>query len=174
MRKSSLVQKITMLASFILGAMVWCSAARSETITQYSLCPKSISARAALPGLASNFAEANGATFSDVGPIRERQLVSGGGRNLLSATGGPLVVIVVEKRGKFRLSLGNLGLREKFGIGVEVSAEGVEEGVLARFFSELSFGWTVERVDGGITNDPPCDHALKLTLPVSVTVHSIA
>jgi hypothetical protein len=167
MRKSSMIHKVTLSALVFLAAFACSPVSKSETVAKYSLCPKSKSARDTLPGLARSFAKAQGATFSDVGPIRERELMSGGGRGVLSETGGPLVVIVVEKKGDFRFSLGNLGLREKFGIGVRVSAEGVEESALAGFFSELSLEWTVQKVDGGITNDPPCDRSLKLSLDTS-------
>jgi hypothetical protein len=114
-------------------------------------------------GHGAEFAEVQGATFSDVGPIRERELMSGGGRGVLSETGGPLVLLVVKKEGDFSFSVTNLGLREKFSLGIEVSAERVEESALAGFFSELSLEWTVQRVDGGIMDEPPCDRSPKLS-----------
>jgi hypothetical protein len=155
--------KAAMLAFLTIAAFDWCVTARAESVTRYSLCPKTKTARDALPFLARKFAQAEGATFSDVGPDRERELEVIGS-SVLSKTGLPLVVIVVKKEGEYKFSLGNLGLREKFGMAVRVSSESIGESAWAAFRSQLSLEWTLQKVNGGITNDPPCDQFPKLSL----------
>ncbi len=78
------------------------------------------------------------------------------GSQFLENTGGDPFLITVEKKGKFLVSVSNLGLKEKFVLTVTLSKGVGDDSAVARFIADLRRFWKIQEVDGGVTNDLPC------------------
>ena len=95
------------------------------------------------------------AQFIDRGAGAQSEL-SGMTSDVLKNTTGTAILITVEKPDMFRISVTNLGLREKIALSVR-SWGGVRQHLaVARFMNDLNRFWMVQEVDRSVTNDPPC------------------
>lgn len=121
----------------------------------YSLCPKSADSRQILYELVKDFADQQKAQFIDRGAGVQREL-SGMDSGVLKRTGGTPILITVEKPDEFRISLSNLGLKEKVALAIRSWGKIGKDRALTRFMKDLGHYWTVQSVDGSVTNDPPC------------------
>jgi hypothetical protein len=84
--------------------------------------------------------------------------------SVLESTGGNPVLVTVEKPSKFRVSITNLGLKEKFALSVGFSDTTGEDPSIAGFMADVGRFWTIHEVDRSVTNDPPCS---RLDVPKS-------
>ena len=121
----------------------------------YSLCPRTDQSRQSLFEQVKGFADQQQARFIDRGEGAEREL-SSMGSDVLRKTGGSPVLLTVEKPNEFRISVTNLGLREKIALTVRSWGEIGEASPVAGFMDDLGRLWTIQRVEGGVTDDPPC------------------
>ena len=85
----------------------------------YSLCPKTADARRKLDEQVRNFAADQNAHLIDRGPGGTDEL-SDLNSEVLENTGGEVILLTVEKRDVFRVSVTNLGLKEKVGLAVRL------------------------------------------------------
>jgi hypothetical protein len=128
---------------------------RMET---YSLCPRGNESRSRLRELVLNFAVLNQAKFTDRGAESQGELSAmQGSKGALNSTGGTLIVLAVEKPNDFRVSLSNLGLRDKVSMGVRYWNSGPGNVRIAKLLTEIEHSWVIQRVEGGVSDDPPCD-----------------
>lgn len=128
----------------------------------FSLCPKDSSAKQQLFDLLHVFANEQGATISDRGLGATRELSGMGetGREVLQSTDGDLVLLTIEKPKAFRISLSNLGLKEKSALSIRYFDGYESDSRVEALMNDIERSWTVEPVEGGVGNDPPCDTAL--------------
>ena len=126
-----------------------------ETKQTYSLCPKANDAAQKLYEKARSFADQQEARFIDRGAGAQREL-SGMGSGVLKNTGGEVILLTIEKADEFRISVTNLGLKEKIALSVRSWGDAGENSPVTNFMDDLERFWTVERVSGSVTNDPPC------------------
>jgi hypothetical protein len=131
------------------------SADRMETKQTYSLCPKTGDSRQRLHDQAKDFAAQQKAQFIDRSPGVQQELTSLES-NVLKATGGNPVLLTVDKPGVFRVSITNLGLKEKIALAVRFSGTAVDDGPIAGFITDLGRFWTIQKAGESVTNDPPC------------------
>jgi hypothetical protein len=137
-----------------------------ETKHSYSLCPKTDDSRRRLYEQAKNFADQQGAQFIDRSAGVQSELTNMKS-SVLESTGGNPVLVTVEKPNKFRISITNLGLKEKFALAVGFSDTTGEDGSIARFLRDVERFWTIQEVDESVTNDPPCS-SLDVSSPSEV------
>lgn len=127
-----------------------------ENKQTYSLCPRSDESRPRLLEVMREFAAQNQARFIDRGAEAQNELSAmESSKGALESTGGDLIVLTVEKQNAFRVSLSNLGLREKMALTVRYAGEQQEDRVTG-LLADIERSWTIQRVEGGVTNDPPC------------------
>jgi len=127
-----------------------------ETVVRrYSLCPKTDDARERLSEQLKSFSREQQARLIDRSDGVQQEL-SDIKSAVLSRTGSTPMLVTVEKPGEFRISVTNLGLKEKYGLATRVW-EGVRDaGPTSGFLEEVSRSWTIQEVMGGVTDDPPC------------------
>lgn len=126
-----------------------------EAKNTYSLCPKTSDSRQRLYELAEDFAGQQKARFINRGAEAQRELAnlkSG----VLNKTGGNPILLTVEKPGEFRISVTNLGLKEKIALSVRSWGTVDDGGALAGFMGDLGRSWMIQKVDGNVTDSPPC------------------
>jgi hypothetical protein len=128
---------------------------RMETKHTYSLCPKTDDARIRLYEQAKNFAAQKEARFIDRSAEAQREL-SSMGSNILNRTGGNSILLTIEKPGEFRISVTNLGLRDKVALTIRALGAAGEVSAVAGFMDDLGHFWTIQTVEGSVTDDPPC------------------
>lgn len=129
----------------------------TERIETYSLCPEGAASRERLIVLVQNFAFRNQAEFTDRSAESQNELSAmRGSKGALPLTGGPLIVLAVEKPNDFRVSLSNLGLREKVSLGVRYWNGRSENARVSQLLSDIDRSWVIQTVEGGVLNDPPC------------------
>jgi hypothetical protein len=157
--------KIALLAA-LLCASTSCDKSdkartRMDTNQNYSLCPKADDARARLYPLINDFAKRYGARLVDRGAGAQKEL-SGmeSGKDILGSTGGDPILLTVEKTDEFRVSLTNLGLREKVALSVRYWRPGERDSRIAALIDDIGRFWSIQRVEGGVTDDPSCAPAL--------------
>lgn len=126
-----------------------------RTKDTYSLCPIRENSRQMLYELARDFANRQQVRLVDRGAGAQEEL-SGMNSNVLRNTGGEVILLTIEKPEKFRISITNLGLREKLALAIGFWGDNGEASPVRGFMDDLSRFWRIERVDGGVTNDPPC------------------
>lgn len=126
-----------------------------ETKHTYSLCPKSESARQKLREQIEVFAGQQSARITDRSAEAQREL-SSMASNVLGKTGGAPILLTVEKPSEFRISVTNLGLKEKIALAIRTWSTSGEGGSIAGFMDNLGHYWTIRRVEGGVMDDPPC------------------
>jgi hypothetical protein len=126
-----------------------------ETARTYSLCPKTDESRQKLYEEVTNFAAQQNARLIDRGDGARREL-SSMQSEVLNQTGGEPILLTVEKPDEFRISVTNLGLREKMALTIRSSGAGDEAGPVASFVDDLARFWVIQRVEGGVADDPPC------------------
>jgi hypothetical protein len=93
-----------------------------ETKQTYSLCPKTVDARQRLYQQVTLFADRQKARVTDRASGAQREL-SDIGSGVLKNTGGEPLLLTVEKAGEFRISVTNLGLKEKIALAVRLWGE---------------------------------------------------
>jgi hypothetical protein len=101
------------------------------------------------------FADQQQARFIDRGAGAQQEL-SAMGPDVLSNTGGSPVLLTVERPDEFRISVTNLGLSEKIALTVRSTREFGEASPVGVFMNDLGRFWTIQRVEGGVTDDPRC------------------
>jgi hypothetical protein len=126
----------------------------AETKRDYQLCPESEDARAGLIDLARSFAAQHSAQLSDRGSGAQSELAAIA-PDTLQSTSLPLVLLTIEKPKRFRISLTNAGLREKFVLSVRLWETRSADTTNA-LLNDLKRSWRIEEVQGGVRNDPPC------------------
>jgi hypothetical protein len=128
---------------------------RMETRHNYSLCPKADDSRERFYEQVKNFAGQQEARFIDRSAEAQREL-SSMRSNVLDKTGGSPILLTVEKSDEFRISVTNLGLRNKIALTIRSWGASAEVGSVVGFMDDLGRLWTIQRVEGGVTDDPPC------------------
>ena len=158
MRPRTTVAVLAVLLSALIGCAESDGADGSmETSQQYSLCPKGNDSRQRLDELFRRFARQENARLSDRGAQAQQELAAmETGAGVLHDTGGELAVIRVYKPNYYSISASNLGLKEKFGLAVRFSREAGDTSAVNEFMDELSRFWTIQRVEGGVNDDPSC------------------
>ena len=126
-----------------------------ETRYAYSLCPTNDDSRQRLHELVRDFSNRQQARLIDRGAGAQREL-SQMDTNVLRKTGGDVILLTIEKPGEFRISITNLGLREKLAVAIGFGGESGDDSPVRGFMDDLSRFWRIQRVDGGVTDDPPC------------------
>jgi hypothetical protein len=126
-----------------------------ETMKTYSLCPRTVDARQQLFRKVGLLANQQQARIIDRASEAQQGL-SDIGSEVLNKTGGELILLTVEKAGQFRVSVTNLGLKEKIVLSVRWWGEPGKDPAIDDLIQDLGPFWTIEEVDGGVTNDPPC------------------
>lgn len=126
-----------------------------ETVHAYSLCPKTGDARGRLSEQIKNFSGQQQARLIDRGDGAQQEL-SNIGSEVLSRTGGNPILLTVEKPDEFRISVTNLGLREKIALTIRLWDVRPEVSPVASLVEELGRFWTIQEVNGAVTDDPPC------------------
>ena len=126
-----------------------------DTKQTYSLCPKTDDARQRLYENVNQFSDQQQAKVIDRGSGAQKEL-SDIGSNVLKNTGGDTVLLTIEKTGEFRISVTNLGLKEKLALAIRSFEGHGNNAAVDRFMSDLGRFWTIQGVDGGVTDDPPC------------------
>ncbi|HUE78500.1 MAG TPA: hypothetical protein VMN38_02570 [Sphingomicrobium sp.] len=145
----------------ILGLLTpSCGQSDTDTSTKlaYQLCPKSGDARAKLHELAMAYAAQQQAQVFDRGAEAQNELASmqSGQSVALRSTNLPLVLLTIEKPRAFRISITNVGLKEKFGLSVRLWNNSSGDSNAAAFLSQVERFWRIDKVQGGVSNDPPC------------------
>lgn len=126
-----------------------------ETKQAYSLCANADDARQRLHEQVRKFAAQQQAQLFDRGVGVQKELPALRSE-VLKKTGGDPVLLTVDKKGKFLVSVSNLGLKKKFVLTVTLWGGMGEDSEVTRFIADLKRFWTIQKVDGGVTNDPPC------------------
>jgi hypothetical protein len=122
----------------------------------YSLCPKSDESRPRLREALRDFAAQNQARFIDRSAEAQNELSTmQSSKGALESTGGDLIILSVEKQNDFRVSLSNLGLREKVALSVRYWGK-QQEGRVTALLADLERSWVIQRVEGGVADAPPC------------------
>lgn len=121
----------------------------------YSLCPRSENSRQRLYDQVKSFAEQYEARLIDRSAGAQQELAAMGS-DVLEKTGGNLILLTVEKSGEFRVTVGNAGLREKFGLTVRSWGEARDAAPICGFMADLGRFWVIEEVERSVENDPPC------------------
>lgn len=128
-----------------------------QTAQTYSLCPKDKDARQKLGALAKVFARQDDVQFVDRSAAAQQELSRmDTGSQALHSTGGELLVMTLQKEGRFRISISNLGLREKVAIKIRRWDGAIGATEIDDFLRELSIYWVIEPVAAGVTDAPPC------------------
>ena len=126
-----------------------------EKKNTYSLCPKTGDARQRLIRQIGLFADQQKAQIIDRSSEVQQELYDLRS-DVLNKTGGQPILITVKKAGEFRVSVTNLGLKEKMVLSVTRMGEPGSDIAIDGLIHEFGPFWTMEEVDGGITNDPSC------------------
>jgi hypothetical protein len=121
----------------------------------FSLCAKSESSREILHGQLKSFADAHQARLIDRGAAAQAEL-SSMEAHVLSDTGGKVLLVTIEDPDRFRVSVTNLGLKEKMALTVRSMGVADQIGPESALMDELSRFWSIQKVEGGVTDDPPC------------------
>jgi hypothetical protein len=101
------------------------------------------------------FADEHGARFIDRS-FGAQQELSDIRSEVLSKTGGPPILLTVEKPNEYRISVTNLGLTEKIALTVRSRSEKETAGPVAKLMNSLGRYWAIQEVESSVTNDPPC------------------
>ena len=132
-------------------------AGNAQTKRVYQLCPKSGDARARLNEIAKTYAAEQQAQVFDRGAEAQNELAGmDSGSGTLRSTNLLLVLLTIEKPRAFRISITNLGLKEKFGLSVRLWNESNGDSEAEAFLNQVERYWTIEKVQGGVLDDPPC------------------
>lgn len=132
-------------------------AGNAQTKRAYQLCPKSRDARARLTEIAKAYAAEQQAQVFDRGAEAQNELAGMySGSGTLRSTNLPLVLLTIEKPRAFRISITNLGLKEKFGLSVRHWNESDRDSKAEAFLNQVERFWTIEEIQGGVTDEPPC------------------
>lgn len=121
----------------------------------YSLCPTSEDSRQRLYDQVKSFADQHEARLIDRSAGAQQELAAIGS-DVLAKTGGDLVLLTVEKSDEFRVTVGNVGLKEKFGLTVRSLGEASDAAPVSDFMADLGRFWAIEEVERSVENDPPC------------------
>lgn len=128
-----------------------------ENKETYSLCPKTDTSVKELPSVIKHFANEEKASIVDRGADAQRE-ISGisAGKGVLDATGGGLVMLTVDKRNEFRVSLSNLGLKRMVDMSVRYRKEDARKEVVDHLSRLLNAAWNIGKVEDGVTGKPQC------------------
>ena len=127
----------------------------AETKRTYQLCPKSGDARAKLYELAKAYAAQEQARVIDRGAEVQNELASMES-GVLQSTDLPVVLLTIEKPRTFRISITNLELKEKFALSIRLWKNSDGDSKSNAFLNRAERFWSIEEVQGGVLNDPPC------------------
>jgi hypothetical protein len=126
-----------------------------EAKQTYSLCPKTGDAQSRLDNLVRRFADEQGARLIDRS-VGAKEELSSLNSNVLSQTGGNPILITAEKTGEYRISVTNLGLREKVVLSVRSLGGNTSDNPVTSLIEDLSGFWSIEESEENVTNAPPC------------------
>lgn len=121
----------------------------------YSLCPTTDGSRERLVDQVRDFADQQDARLVDRSAGVQQEL-SAIGSSILTSTGGAPVLMMVERPDVYRVTVTNLGLRTKFALSVRFWNEPEGSIPVNNFMTELEEFWTIEAIEGGVLDDPPC------------------
>ena len=121
----------------------------------YQLCPKSGDALARLKEIAEAYAVELNAEVSDRGAGAQNELAQMNSDTLRS-TNLPVVLLTIEKPKALRISITNLGLKEKFALSVRVWNGSNGDSTEEAFLNHVERYWSIEKVKGGVSDNPPC------------------
>lgn len=76
--------------------------------------------------------------------------------DVLKNTGGQPILLTVEKTGEFRISVTNLGLKDKIALTIRSWNKTSGSSPTTDFMTDLDRLWTIQKVESSVTNDPPC------------------
>lgn len=156
MRRAAWSAVVTLLIVSTSCDQLGVGPAKMENRQSYSLCPFISDATPRLYNLMQSFANRNRAQFSDRGSDAQKEISAlSRGSDILARTGGEPILLTVEKRGRFRVSLTNLGLREKYALSVRYSSAEDKNSVipLLRSMEDIV---KITSVQDGVTDRPPC------------------
>jgi hypothetical protein len=129
----------------------------AETKYIYQLCPKSEASRQELSSLMKSFARRNGAQIFDRASESQNEIAEmDNGADILESTGGNLILLTLEKPDVYIISTTNLRLKEKVVLTVTYLRDSSSETEVQELLKEIEGSWNVQRVAGGVTNDPAC------------------
>lgn len=148
------------ILAFLLLAVIGCNRSNDSedsvgTKDTYSLCPKTDDSRQGLYEIAKIFANTQKAKFIDRSAGAKQEL-SDIGSAVLKNTGGTPILLTIEKPGEFRISVTNLGLTNKIALTIRSWGADSEASAVSGFMKNLSLFWTIQEIEGGVTDDPPC------------------
>lgn len=126
-----------------------------ETKFVYSLCPKTDASRHSLYEQVKAFANQQEARFVDRSAGAQQEL-SNMRSEVLKKTGGDAILLTVEKADELRIGISNLGLREKIAVAITSWGAVSEANPVSGFMKDLSRFWTIQAVEGGVTDEPSC------------------
>lgn len=126
-----------------------------ETKYTYSLCPSTVDARQKLLEQVRAFAGQQNAEVIDRSAGAQHEL-SELKSNVLDQTGGSPILLTIQKAEDFRISVTNLGLKEKIALTIRTWRKSGADRAVAALMDDLGRYWTIRRVEGGVTDDPPC------------------
>jgi hypothetical protein len=155
----SMKSKAAVLAVLLLFAVA-CSQSKTDgdrmgTKQTYSLCPKAPDARQRLQAQVEAFARQHSAQVFDRSAGVQQEL-SSIDSSVLEKTGGTSILVTIEKPDEFRISVTNLGLREKVALTIRTWRTSIESESFASFMDEIGHYWVIRTAEDGITDDPPC------------------
>lgn len=129
-----------------------------EAKQQYSLCPMAGGdSRRHLLEVIREFAARTQARVVDRGAEAQEELAGmRTGKNVLDSSGGDLMVLTVEVPNDFRVSLSNLGLKEKVALSIRRRKEEQQDPRITALFADIERYWTIAPVEGGVTDEPRC------------------
>jgi hypothetical protein len=130
-------------------------AGNTQTKHVYQLCPKSGDARGRLNELTKAYAAEQQARLFDRGADAQNELAAMDS-SVLQSTNLPVVLLTIEKPNTFRISVSNLGLKEKFALSVRLWNKSDGENKAEAFLDQMERFWSIEKVQGAVSNDAPC------------------
>lgn len=121
----------------------------------YSLCPTHIDSRRELYEQVRDFSNQQRARLIDRSAEAQEELSSLNSK-ALQDTGGDVILLTIEKPEVFRISITNLGLREKLALATRVWGDSSQGHPVMGFMENLGRFWRIQEIDGGVTDEPPC------------------
>lgn len=128
---------------------------KMEIKQAFELCPHGADAMRELFAQAAAFAKRQEAKFVNRGAEAQAGLKSINSK-VIGSTGGPLLLLTVERSGEFRISLTNAGLEQKVAMTISFLDARKQDGAVFDFVNKLKEHWTIIPVSGGVLNEPSC------------------
>lgn len=157
MRRMKMPFSVALLLAVIACDQSQESMPNMETKQTYSLCPIRAGSRPRLHTLVEEFANKYQARIIDRSAEAQGELAGmKKGADILDHSAEDLIMLTVEIPNDLRVSLSNLGLREKVALTVRHSKAGVQDVRVAALLANIGRFWRAQPVEGGVLDDPPC------------------